>query len=396
MSVLILAVIFISFIAIGLPSSIFGAAWPVMQQDLGVPMSSAGIVSVILSGGMIVSSLLSGKLMARFRTEWIAVVCIGFTVVSFVGYWRLPSFILISAASLPLGMVAAANAALSRFIALNFKSSHMNWTHCFWGVGATLGPIVISIFINRNNAWRTGFFAVAIIQLTVTAMLLLSFPLWNVFRNGAGADAAIEAKVPITSEKDAGIVFRIPGLKAVLISFFAYCALEATIGLWGSSYLVNHRNISPDIAARWLSAFFIGITAGRFISGFIAIKIMNRILIRTGLTMAAAGSAAMLLPLPSLFSMLGLFTIGLGCAPIYPCMLQETPHRFGKEASRSIMGIQMAFAFMGAAFMPPLFGLFASNTNAGVAAFPFFTAIYVLIMIVSSETVNVLTGKKNA
>nr|WP_319488697.1 MFS transporter [uncultured Caproiciproducens sp.] len=387
----LLIIIYISFISLGLPDSLLGSAWPVMQLDLAVPLSSAGAISMFISGATIISSLLSGKLIRRFGTGKLTLISVTMTAFALLGFCIFPSFWIICLFSIPLGLGAGAvDAGLNNFVALHYKSRHMSWLHCFWGIGATLGPNIMSFFISRTNAWnawRSGYFTVSMVQFFLAAILLFTLPIWKQFET---KDVEI---IPEETSENKENPIKIPGVKFALASFFFYCAVESTTGLWGSTYLVNYKGLSTDIAARWTSLFFMGITVGRLICGFITMKLSNRCLIRIGQIISILGITSLVLPLPNIFSMFGLLLIGLGCAPIFPCMIQDTPYRFGKAASQSIIGFQMAFAYMGSTFMPLILGLIASKFS--VIMFPVLIFIYVLIMIISSETINRFLAKRD-
>lgn len=381
MLTLLLIIIYLSFISLGLPDSLLGSAWPVIHTDLGVAFPSAGIISMIISGGTIISSLFSGRVIRSFGTGKVTFVSVAMTAVALLGFSVAPSFIWLCIMAIPLGLGAGSvDAALNNFVALHYKAKHMSWLHCFWGVGATLGPIIMSLFIAKNNQWQKGYFTISMIQFSLVAVLFITLPLWN--RIGKDDNKAEEEEK--SHQKTPAL--KIPGVKLALVSFVCYCGTEATAGLWGSSYLVNYKGLSAGEAAKWISLFYAGITLGRFLSGFLTIKFNNKTLIRLGQVICMLGAITLILPLPTYFSMVGLILLGLGCAPIYPSMLHETPNRFGKEASQSIMGLQMAFAYMGSTFMPPLLGFIASKTS--IVIFPYFLLCYILIMLVNSEKIN--------
>ena len=387
MITLILIIIYLAFISLGLPDSLLGSAWPVMQTDLSVGFSSAGIISMIISGGTIISSLLSGKLINRFGTGKVTFVSVTMTAIALLGFSAAPSFIWLCIMSIPLGLGAGSvDAALNNFVALHYKAKHMSWLHCFWGIGATSGPIIMSLFIANNSGWRKGYFTISLIQFSLVFLLFITLPLWKRFERSDEESSIDEEK---NTEKISPL--RIPGVKLALVSFVCYCAAEATAGLWGSSYLVN-KGLSPDDAAIGISLFYGGITLGRFLSGFLTMKLNNCMLIRLGQVICIIGAVCLLLPLPTYFSLVGLILVGLGCAPIYPCMLHETPTRFGTSASQSIMGLQMAFAYMGSTFMPPILGFIASKTS--IMIFPYFLLCYMLIMLIGSEKINIFIQKK--
>lgn len=389
MATLLLVIIYIAFISLGLPDSLLGPAWPIIHKDFQVSISYAGIVTMIISGGTILSSFFSGKLIKRFGTGKITAVSVFLTAAGLAGTYFSPGFLWICLCGIPLGIGAGAvDSALNNFVALHYKAKHMNWLHCFWGIGATAGPLIMSFFIRKNNNWRMGYGVIAILQIILVACLILSLPLWKKFQQEETEQTTDSVDIKISK------LISLPGAKPALTSFFCYCAIEATAGLWGSSYLVTAKGISAEVAARWISLYYLGITIGRFLSGFLSLKMNNKTLIRLGQIIILVGVALLALPLFDIFQMFAFILIGLGCAPIYPAMLHETPNRFGKEISQGIMGIQMAVAYVGGTFMSPLFGLLSKLI--GFQWFPAFLLFLVAIMLVSSEMMNkILKHRKN-
>lgn len=388
MITLILIIIYLAFISLGLPDSLLGSAWPVMQTDLSVGFSSAGIISMIICGGTIISSLFSGKLINRFGTGKVTFISVTMTALALLGFSVSPSFIWLCIMAIPLGLGAGSvDAALNNFVALHYKAKHMSWLHCFWGIGATSGPIIMSLFLAKNSGWQKGYFTISLIQFFLVFVLFITLPLWKILEKN-------NDEAPNEEEKNTEKIspLKIPGVKLALVSFVCYCATESTAGLWGSSYLVNYKGLSVDAAARGISLFYGGITLGRFLTGFLTMKFNNRTLIRSGQVICITGAVCLLLPLPTYFSLFGLILVGLGCAPIYPCMLHETPNRFGKSTSQSIMGIQMAFAYIGSTFMPPILGFIASKTS--IVIFPYFLLFFILIMLIGSEKINIFIRKR--
>lgn len=381
MSVALLIIIYISFISLGLPDSLLGSAWPVIHQDLNVGISAAGMISMITAGGTIVSSLFSHFLIEKFGTGKVTAASVSMTAAALLFTYFTGSFGFMCLLAVPLGLGAGAvDAALNNFVALHYKASHMSWLHCFWGIGATLGPVIMAMFLKAGD-WRNGYLAIGIIQWVLVAVLLISLPLWKHVERKDTDEGVIKSSGSFSK------LIKMKGAKAALLSFFCYCAAELTAGLWGSTYLVKYKGLTPEDGARWVSLYYLGITLGRLFSGFLAMKMNNRQMIRLGQGMCLLGTGFLLIP-ANQFQLAGFLVIGLGCAPIYPCMLHETPNRFGKELSQAVMGIQMAFAYVGSTFMPPLFG--AAAGMAGLKIFPYFLMALILIMIVSSEQINLI------
>ncbi|MGW8821219.1 MFS transporter [Paenibacillus lautus] len=393
-----LIIIYLAFISLGLPDSLLGSAWPVIWPDIGSSVGSAGIVSMVIAGGTIVSSLASGSMIKRLGTGRITLFSCFLTAGALLGFSLAPSMAWLVVLAIPLGLGAGAvDAALNHYVAENYKAHHMNWLHCFWGVGATMGPMIMSSYIADHNSWRSGYTAVSIIQFSLVIILLITLPLWKrVAAMRENDRPQTENVVDIEKRQQEQIVkagiFRIRGVKPTLTAFLFYCGVETTVGLWGASYLVGAKHISADTAAIWISLYYGGITLGRLITGFITLKVGNRLLIRYGQLITILGGIILVLPLSASFSLTGFMLIGLGLAPIYPGLLHETPSRFGKEHSAKLMGYQMAVAYTGTTLLPPMFGLVASQTSIGL--FPSVVLAFLIFMWLSAEKVNRILSKQ--
>lgn len=377
MASLLLAVIYLAFISLGLPDSLLGSAWPVMQPQFGVPISYAGIVTMIISGGTICSSLLSDRLTRRLGARIVTAVSVFLTAAALFGFSTASAFWMLCLWAIPYGLGAGAiDAALNNYVALHYSARHMSWLHCFWGVGTIISPYIMSAAL-RHGSWPSGYRTVSLIQMGITLVLVLTLPLWRV--HAAAADAQPDA--PAVGLRGA---LRIRGVPFLLTGFFAYCSAEATVMLWASSYLVRVRAVPEATAAAFASLFFIGITVGRFISGLLAERITDLQRIRVGTAIAAAGIVCILLPVSSAVpSLAGFVIIGLGFAPIYPSIIHATPANFGAENSQAIIGIQMASAYVGSTFMPPVFGLIANRF--GLRGLPLFLTVFIVLMICMAE-----------
>jgi fucose permease len=378
-STLLLIIIYLSFISLGLPDSLLGSAWPSMYNLLNVPLHYAGFISMIAAGGTVVSSLLSERIIRRFGTGIVTAASVLMTAIALVGISVSHVFMALCIFAIPLGLGAGSvDAALNNYVALHYKARHMNWLHCFWGIGASIGPVIMSAFLIRGNSWNSGYRTIGIIQICLVVLLFISLPLWG-NKN--------DDKKPIKRESlKITALLRIAGVKQALIAFFCYCTIETVTGLWGSSYLVMVKNIPPEKAAQWIALYYIGITSGRFISGFITMKLSNRKMVRLGQGIIAAGIVVLALPFGNYTLLPGFFMIGLGCAPVYPGLIHETPANFGKEYSQGIIGIQMASAYIGTTLMPPVFGKLASQIN--FAIFPLFIGIVLILKIIMVEMLN--------
>ncbi|GAB2540696.1 MFS transporter [Gracilibacillus alcaliphilus] len=384
MVTLLLIIIYLAFISLGLPDSLLGAAWPAMQLDFEAPIDTAGYLFMVIAAGTIISSLASGHVLKLFGTGKVTLVSAGMTAIALLGFHFAPSLIWLVVFAIPLGLGAGAiDTGLNDYVARHYKAHHMSWLHSFWGVGATLGPIVMAYFMQEHDSWRNGYLTISIIQFSLVLILFISLPLWGKAARQHPPVEQEQGKEQANEGTETKSIRNKKGVKWALFSFFFYCAAEATVGLWGSSYLVNMKALSPSVAAKWISFYWAGITIGRFITGFITLKVNNNQLIRAGQMIALSGAVLLLLPLPSGFALVGLLLIGLGLAPIFPCMLHETPVRFGTSHSQKIMGYQMATAYTGTTFMPPLFGFIAAYTS--VALFPVFIVGFIAIMWLTSE-----------
>ena len=379
---LLLAIIYLSFISLGLPDGLLGAAWPAMCVEMDVPVSYAGMISITIAAGTIVSSLLSDRLTLRFGAGKVTAVSVAMTALALLGFSVTKNYWMLFIWAVPYGLGAGSvDASLNNYVALHYASRHMSWLHCMWGLGAMIGPYIMGFALSGGQNWSMGYRYVGFIQIGVTAILICSMPIW---KNRTGEQKTGKS----VSGKPLGIVqiLKIPGAREVLIAFFCYCALEQTAMLWGSTYLVRRIGMDEQRAASLASLFFIGITSGRFLSGFLTYKLSDENMIRLGQGIIGIGIVVMLLPVGEAAAMAGLLLIGFGCAPIYPCVIHSTPAHFGEENSQAIIGIQMASAYTGILVMPPLFGLIANHIS--VALMPFYMAAILALMAFMCERLN--------
>ena len=386
MASLLLPVIYLAFISLGLPDSLLGSAWPSMVGQLGADLSWAGIVSMIISAGTIVSSLCSERLNARLGTGGVTAVSVLLTAAALFGFSTCTRFWQLCVWAVPYGLGAGSvDAALNAYVSLHYKSRHMSWLHCMWGVGASAGPVIMGRAL-AGGSWQGGYRIISLIQFGLTAVLLLSLPLWK--RPGKTPEGADYTPEHRTLPQ----LLRMPGVPQVLLCFFCYCALESTAGMWAASYCTLVRGIDAGTAAGWASTFYLGITIGRGVCGFLTIKINDQNMIRLGQVLIALGVVLVLLPAGQGVLFAGLVTIGLGCAPVYPSIIHETPANFGREVSLAMTGIQMAFAYVGSCLMPPLFGLLAQYVTP--ALYPWFLAALLALMFAMAESLHRRTREK--
>lgn len=381
MTNLLLAIIYLSFISLGLPDALLGAAWPTMQQEFAVPLSYAGMISITISAGTIVSSLLSDRMTNRFGAGKVTAFSVAMTAAALLGFSLSGEFWMLLLCAIPYGLGAGGvDAALNNYVALHYASRHMSWLHCMWGVGASLGPYIMGAALSGGMGWNAGYRIIFGLQLLLTCVLMFSLPLWKQSRAVTSENA--QPRKPLTMKQ----IFAIPGAREITLAFFCYCALEQTAILWGSSYLVLKDGVGKETAASLASLFLLGMTVGRALSGFLTYRFNDTNMIRLGQGLIVIGVVVMVLPMGQIASMAGLMLIGLGCAPIYPSIIHSTPAHFGAENSQALVGVQMASAYVGSLAGPPIFGLLANHITPGLL--PLYLAVIGALMILMCEKLN--------
>jgi fucose permease len=379
----LLLIIYLAFISLGLPDSLLGVAWPLIREHWDLPLDYAGMISIVTIGSTILSSLFSGRIIARFGTGKVTFISCLMTGSALLGFSIAPSFVWLFLFAIPLGFGAGSvDTALNNYVSLHFKSHHMNWLHSFWGVGATIGPLIMGQFL-INSTWQSGYRFIGSIQMVLAFILLISLPLWKLHHaHTTATQEHIEPNRTLTFIQK----IQIKGVPFALLAFLFYVTAEAAVGLWGSSYLVQIKNISAGLAATWIAMYYGGITIGRLISGFVSFKLSNQQLVFYGILISLIGVLLMLLPLPHWIIPMALILIGLGFAPIFPSLIHETPERFGKDLSQDIIGYQIAAAYLGGATLPPLFGVVAKHTS--MALFPPFILLCLIFILISTTKLN--------
>ena len=378
---LLLVIIYLSFISLGLPDALLGAAWPIMSQEFAVPLSYAGGISLIIAIGTVISSLMSDRMTKWLGAGKVTAISVVMTAVAIWGFSVSDQFWQLCLWAIPYGLGAGSvDASLNNYVALHYASRHMSWLHCMWGLGASIGPYIMGIALTGGMGWNQGYGIIAILQIILSAVIFLSLPLWKKRKDEPTANG--ERAKPLTMKQ----ILSIRGAKDVMIAFFCYCALEQTCILWGSSYFVLHNGLDEETAASLASLYMLGLTFGRFLNGFLTYKISDTNLIRLGEAIIALGVLVMFLPLGYMAAMIGLTLMGLGSAPIYPCIIHCTPDHFGEENSQALIGVQMASAYIGICCMPPLFGVLANHI--GVFLLPWYTGAILVVMILMCEGLN--------
>ena len=383
MGSLLLALIYLCFISLGLPDSLLGSAWPVLHKEIHTPVSFAGIISMTICAGTILSSLFSDKLLHKFGAGKITAVSATLTAVGLFGFSVSNQFWMLIFWAIPYGLGAGGvDAILNNYVALHYKAQHMSWLHCMWSVGAAVSPYIMSFSLVRLSSWNDGYLIVAVIQAVLSVFIFCSLPIWN--GNGEKSENSVN---PEGENKSLTFreIFAIRGAVPCFLTFFGYCSLELTTSLWASSYLVQKWNFTPEAAAGYASMFYIGITFGRFVNGFLAMKFSDRFLIRTGLAMICAGIVLLFVPAHSMFTLVGFAVIGLGCAPVYPCIIHMTPTVFGADKSQAMIGLQMAFAYTGFLITPTVFGWIAEYIT--ISLLPVYLIGLLLLMIITHEMI---------
>ncbi len=387
-TLLLLAIIYLAFISLGLPDAIFGVAWPVIREDFNLALDNAGYISVTITIGTILSSLLSGYLIDKLGTGKITLISVGLTALALFGFGIAPSFYWLIILAFPLGFGAGSiDTALNNYVAVHFKAHHMNWLHSFWGIGATLGPVIMSATLALNISWQNGYKTLSYIQLVFFILIFLSLPLWKKHEtiNNNTDDVTPLQKLSFKT------IIKIKGVKYSLLTFIVYCAIEFSVGLWGASYLVSLRTISITFAASLIASYYFGITIGRLLAGFVSFKLTNLQMIFYGIIVFLIFSIFLIFNIPNYLLIIIFFMQGMGLAPIFPAMTHETPKRFGKDKSQYIIGYQMASAYIGASIFPALFGVLARNTS--LELYPYFLLILGILMLYITQSLNKQTQK---
>ena len=380
MASLLIAIIYISFVSLGLPDALLGASWPMMQAEFAVPVSYAGGISLIIAIGTVISSLMADRLIKWMNSGKITAISTAVTAMALFGFSVSREFWQLCLWAIPYGLGAGCvDAALNNYVAIHYASRHMSWLHCMWGLGASIGPYIMGAALAGGMDWSSGYGVICIVQLVLAAALFFTLPMWKTGSSNASADAP---RKPLTMKQILGL----KGAKEVMLAFFCYCGLEQCCILWGSSYFVLVNGLDEETAASLASIFMLGLTFGRFVSGFVTYKLNDTNMIRLGEGIIVAGILAMVLPLGTWATIIGMALMGLGCAPIYPCIIHSTPDHFSEENSQAIIGVQMASAYVGICVIPPVFGVIANHIGANLL--PGYLAAVLAVMILMSEALK--------
>lgn len=375
MATILLIIIYIAFIGLGVPDSLIGSAWPAIHSELNIPIEAVSVITFLISGCTVLSSMFSSRILNKIGTARVTAFSTAMTAFSLLGFSLVPSFLFMIPLAVVLGLGAGAiDSGLNNFVALHCKASHMNFLHCFYGVGVSLSPYLMSRALS-NIGWRGGYRYAFYVQLAITILLIVSMPLWK--RTASNEDAEEEKGVNLSFLQMA----KRSEVRQVWIIMLVTNAIEYACGVWGSTYLVEEKGFEMKYGALALTVYYVGMSIGRFVSGLIANKIGTWKRIGMGCVVLAPAIIIMLLPLPGFVAVIGLFLVGLGNGSIYPNMIHLTPHNFGKDVSQSIMGSQIAFAYMGVMLAPPMVSLVSGLF--GIRIYPILLAVFYVVMVVS-------------
>ncbi len=383
MATLLLIIIYIAFIGLGIPDSLFGPAWPGIYTEFNLPISFANFITVICPCGTILSSFISAKLIEKLGTSKVCLISTLTTALTLLGFSFSPNIWVMCLLSLPLGLGAGAiDVALNNYVALHYSATHMSFLHCFYGIGVTLSPYIMSAVISTKAGWRGGYKIAFGLQLLISLILLLSLPLWGKVKHKTTYPESEEAHNALGFTE----TLKLPGVKSTCMLFFSSCAIEFMCGNWGSTYLVEHKHLTADIAARIITFYYIGIALGRFLSGVLAAKISCEKIVKIGQCVLGVAIMILLIPGPVYFSIAGLFLVGLGNGPLFPNLNYLTPQNFGEKFSQSVVSVQMCSSYVGILVGPFIFSLIGQTV--GMVAFPFYILALFCVMAGAAITFN--------
>lgn len=384
MSLLLLAIIYIAFISLGLPDSVFGVSWPVMHMDFHLDQSFASVITIIIACGTVWTSMFAGKVIRKFGTGKVSAISICLTALSLVSISFAPSVSFVILFMIILGIGAGAvDAGMNDYVSRHYKPQHMSWLHCFWGVGVTVSPLIMALSLKEDN-WRLGYRRVSVLLFIIAVIMLFSLPLWKRMSKNEFKESVDEKRI---SDREKIHPITIKGVGLAMLILALYCSVEMILGTWGASFLVNTKGIDAATAARWISFYYGGIVVGRFINGFFSMRFSDKTLILCGISVGLLGAILLMLPINKTLLLCSLVLIGMGYGPIFPCSIHATVSRFGEKYSPDIVGYQMGGAYMGALVIQPLFGFIASKTT-------FLLMPYVLLVLTLFQMVLTLILEK--
>lgn len=391
MATLLLITIYLSFISLGIPDSLFGAAWPAIYAEMQLPVSYANFVTLTCSACTCLSSILSARVINRFGTGRVTAASILMTACALMGISCSGHLTFLVLLAIPLGLGGGAvDSGLNNYVALHYNARQMNFLHCFYGVGVSISPYILSLALSGTGGWRGGYRMMSLIQFGIAAVVLLTLPLWN--RTHAADGTPVEEEPQITLSLRA--MLRIKGLPLMWLMFAAACAIEVTCGAWGSTFLVEHKRMAVDLAAKVVTCFYVGMALGRFASGLLSARLLSSQLVILSQVVIGIALLLLMLPLGGFAAAAGLFLTGFGIGPIFPGLMHLTPVLFGRSSSQSIIGTQMAAAYIGIMGLPALFGILAQHFGAGL--YPYYMAIFFVILAGSTACAHLIRREKNA
>lgn len=375
-------IIYLTYISLGLPDSLLGVTWPEMINDFPVEQSAAGLISMAVAVCTVISSLQTPRLLKKIGTGNLIFTSVLLTSVGLTGFSLSQHFYFLLIAAIPLGFGAGAiDTSLNDYVSVNLEAYHMNWLHAFWGIGATMGPLIMGFTLRSQFSWRMGYVIIAVIQVLIALVLFLSLPSWKKDKEVQTGTHKESFSIPALI-KDRGILYS-------FLAFLVYVSLEGTVFLWGSTYLITSKDLTPSTASFILSIFFTSLTLGRILSGFVTFWLSNQKMLYVSFGILLLGIIAMMFGSTALLY-LGLGLIGLGCAAIFPTMMHETPRRFGEAKSSSVIGVQIASGSIGITTLPPLFGVLFQNIS--MELFPVFLILLTLMLSVLTVRIEKRTA----
>ncbi|WP_294351175.1 MFS transporter [uncultured Clostridium sp.] len=375
MATILLIIIYIAFIGLGIPDSLFGTAWPAIYREFDLPISAANYVNLLTTTGTVISSLFSARVINKFGTGKVTAVSTSLTAVALLGFSCSSSIWWLCLLAIPLGIGGGAiDAALNNYVALYYKASHMSFLHCFYGIGVSLSPYLMSIALSNKADWRMGYRTTFYFQIVISIITICALPIWGKIKNKETVEEEKPRTVSISE------MIKMPSIRAVGLMFIGSCAVEYICGAWGSTFLVNSRGMVVENAAKAITFYYMGMAVGRFLSGILSSKLSSWNIIKLGQAIVFVAILSLVFSLPSKYAVIGLFMIGIGNGPVFPNLIHLTPKNFGKDISQSVIGLQMASAYIGIMAMPPIFGFLAQNISVNI--FPYFILIMFMIMII--------------
>jgi MFS family permease len=380
LSVGLIALIYLSYISLGLPDAVFSVGWPAMRVQWGQSVAAVGLITVVGTISAIASAYLSPYWVKRLGIGHVVALSATGMMGSLLGLVWAPSFAWAVLMSVPGGFCGGAvDVALNRMVAERLSAKHMNWLHGCWGIGASTGPLLMALALRGSGGWQSGVFIIAACLGSMALLLWCTTRWWPAVSSPMSSASATYTPEALHQATHQQRMQRAMWISPVL--FFLYVSAELGTGLWAASILSEQRSLSLSQAGLWVSFYFGALTVGRFVVGLIAQRAGNRLLVRLGGLLALSGATLFAIPqLPAWLWLTGLMLMGAGCAPIFPSMMHETARRFSPDNMGKVMARQTSLSYIGASCTPAAFGLLASITSLNVIM-PVVMALLVLLVV---------------